>query len=493
MNKAIKWLLYLLAGIVLIVAGLYIYARITMGSINATFGEGELSSASLSSRIKLPPGFSMGVYAANIPHARLLRFTRTGDLLVAVPSDDKILLLGRDANGDGKADYVRTLIKGLNGPNGMDFYKDWLYIAETDAIGRVKFNHETGRLAGDYEQIVKGLPGGGNHWQKRLRFGPDGLMYVTLGSSCNVCIEKDKRRATMMTFNPDGSDPKIFATGLRNSAGFDWRPADGQIYATDNGRDGLGDNFPPCEFNLIKQGQFYGWPFANGNNVPDPDLGEGHAAEIANATPPVHGFRAHNAPLGMVFVRGDAFPPAWRGTAIVALHGSWNRSEKDGYKVVALRWDEKGNITESDFVTGFLKDGDVIGRPAEVAEGPDGAIYIADDYAGAVYRVAYGEEQSLEIPQTRVMEYNKVETLAAIAPEERERLAVQGEQLFKGGPCLNCHGDAGVMKVKLEHIGDKYDVDTLVKFLERPRPPMPIIPHSTEERKALAVYLIKTY
>ena len=419
MNKAVKWLLYVLAAVLLVVAGLYIYVRITIGAVNFTTGQVSPSTSKLASRIKLPPGFSMGVYAANIPNARLMRFTHTGDLLVAVPSDDKIVLLGRDANGDGKADYARVLMRGLNGPNGMDFYKNWLYIAETDAIGRVPFDHETGRLTGKYERVVTGLPGGGNHWQKRLRFGPDGLMYVTIGSSCNVCIEKDKRRATMMTFKPDGSDPQIFATGLRNSAGFDWRPADGEIYATDNGRDGLGDNFPPCEFNHIEKGHFYGWPFANGNNVPDPDLGEGHAAEIASATPPVHGFRAHNAPLGMVFVRGDAFPEAYRGAAIVALHGSWNRSEKDGYKVVSLQWNTAGDIVEKDFVSGFLKDGDVIGRPAEIAQGPDGAIYIADDYAGAIYRVAWHEKQSLEIPQTQVMEYSKSETLAAIEPGDR--------------------------------------------------------------------------
>lgn len=386
-----KWVLYCLGGLLAVVVILIIVARLYVGAVNVPMGEGKVDADLLSQRIKLPDGFDFEVYAADIPNARIIRFTDAGELLVANPNLGKIMLLQRDDDGDGQADGRKVLIDGLNGPNGLDFYKEWLYIAETDAIGRVPFDHENGTLSGEYERIVTGLPGGGNHWKKPLLFGPDGLMYVVFGSSCNVCEEKDKRRAAMLRYQPDGSGEEIVATGLRNSAGFDWSPWDGQIYATDNGRDMLGDDYPPCELNKIEQGNFYGWPYANGNNEMDPDMGEGKELEIAAAKPMLHGFRAHTAPLGIIFLRGGNIPSEYRGAALVALHGSWNRSEKDGYEVVSLHWDESGQIEERAFMTGFLKDDEVIGRPAELTQGPDGAIYIADDYAGAIYRVFYRE------------------------------------------------------------------------------------------------------
>ena len=181
--------------------------------------------------------------------------------------------------------------------------------------------------------------------------------------------------------------------------GFDWRPATRELYATDNGRDLMGDDFPPCELNRIVKGGFYGWPYANGDNVPDPDMagknpGGKNAARLGAALAPAHAFGAHNAPLGITFVRSPEAPPPLRGAALVALHGSWNRTRKDGYKVVSLHWRPDGGIEERDFVTGFELDEDVIGRPVDVAEGPDGAFYISDDYAGSVYRVTYRPTQS---------------------------------------------------------------------------------------------------
>jgi glucose/arabinose dehydrogenase len=243
-------------------------------------------------------------------------------------------------------------------------------------------------VEGDLETVVEGIPGGGNHWTRTLRFGPDGWMYVSIGSSCNVCEERDPRRAAIVRYRPDGSGAEVFATGLRNAVGFDWRPGSGELYATDNGRDLLGDDFPPCELNRVVQGGFYGWPRANGDRVPDPDRGAGHEEEIARSIPPVHGFRAHTAPLGMTFLRSESLPPAYRGAALAALHGSWNRSRKDGYEVVSLHW--TGDVVEERrFLWGFEVDEDVVGRPVDVLEGPDGAIYVSDDYAGSVYRIVW--------------------------------------------------------------------------------------------------------
>jgi glucose/arabinose dehydrogenase len=350
-------------------------------------------------RMRVPPGFVLTAWAEGVRGARVLRFTPAGDLLVSAPVQNSILLLERDADGDGRADGQRVLVSDLQNPHGIDLYDDWLYIGETGALARVGFDPGTApdtggpsgaRLTGDLERLVTGIPAGGNHWTRTIRFGPDGWLYMNVGSSCNVCWEDDpQRRAAMLRFRPDGSGEQTFATGLRNTVGFDWKPGTRDLYGTDNGRDLLGDDFPPCELNLIVRGGFYGFPVANGDRVPDPDLGEGQTERIEASIPPVHAFGAHTAPLGMTFVRGDDVPEPYRGAALVALHGSWNRTQKSGYKVVSLHWGEDGGIDERDFLVGFERDEDVIGRPADVTEGPDGAFYVSDDYAGVVWRIAY--------------------------------------------------------------------------------------------------------
>lgn len=347
------------------------------------------ASDELAGRVRVPEGFGIGIFAAGIPNARFLRFTPAGDLLVSSPREGTVFLVEGDADGDGEADGVSALIGGLDRPHGLDLRGDWLYVGEMGRVVRVRFDPRERRVSGEIEVVVGDLPVGGNHWTRTIRFGPDGHLYVSIGSSCNVCVEEDGRRAAIVRYRPDGTGGEVYASGLRNSVGFDWQPGTGALYATDNGRDFLGDDFPPCELNRIERGVFYGWPYANGFGVPDPDLGAGNEAEIRRSRHPEHGFAAHTAPLGITFYRGTAFPERYRGAAFVALHGSWNRTSKVGYKVVSLVW-EAGGIVESDFVTGFEIDEDVIGRPVDVAEGPDGALYVSDDYAGAVYRVAYG-------------------------------------------------------------------------------------------------------
>ena len=358
--------------------------------LHLVFGRGAApEEEGFSERIRVPEGFAIGIYAQGLPSARFLRFAPSGDLLVSLSRHDRIELIERDEDGDGRADGHRVLIEGLNRPHGMDFHGGWLYIAEADAVGRIRFDGRQRAVEGPYERIVTGLPKGG-HWTRSLRFGPDGWMYLSLGSSCNVCEEKDPRRAAIVRYRPDGSGEEIYATGLRNAVGFDWRPGSGELYATDNGRDLLGDDFPPCELNLIVKGGFYGWPYANGDRVEDPDYGDGQGDRIRASIPPVHGFRAHNAPLGIAFVRSRGAPPGYHDAALVALHGSWNRTRKDGYRVVSLHWREDGSIEERDFAVGFEFDDNVIGRPVDVAQGPDGAFYISDDFASAIYRIAFG-------------------------------------------------------------------------------------------------------
>jgi glucose/arabinose dehydrogenase len=380
---------------------------------NTLFGRGTDTpeGGEVDARMRAPEGFRISLWAENVQNARVLRFTPSGDLLVSSPRQNSILLIERDGDGDGRADGQRVLLESLDHPHGVELREGWLYVGETGAIARVPFDSGTpiaegsegsegsesstsgksgARITGDLERIVTDLPPGGNHWTRTIRFGPDGLLYVNVGSSCNICKEDDpERRAAMLRFRPDGSEEQTFATGLRNSAGFDWQPGTDALYATDNGRDLLGDDFPPCELNRLVEGGFYGFPVANGNRVPDPDHGEGAEEQIAASIPPAHPFRAHNAPLGMSFLRGESMPLDYRGAALVALHGSWNRSQKDGYKVVSLHFGPDGTITERDFLTGFELDENVIGRPADVTEGPDGAIYVSDDYAGVIWRVEY--------------------------------------------------------------------------------------------------------
>ena len=360
--------------------------------INFPFGHEDSPSAGLlNSRMTLPDGFSVTVYAADLPGARMLHLTSKGDLLVSMPNSGRIMLVERDQYGMGQSIGRRSLLTGLNKPHGIEIYKEWLYVAETDAIGRVLFDQETGKIRGDFERIVTDLPGGGNHWSRTIHFGPDGLMYISIGSSCNVCEEGDARRGSIMRFRPDGSNGEIYATGLRNTVGFTWRPGTNELYGVDNGRDLLGDDFPPCELNRIEKGKFYGWPYANGSQIPDPDFGEGNAQMIRESILPAHPFGAHTAPLAITFLKNKNLPPDYYGAAIVALHGSWNRSEKTGYQLVSLHFDGNRNVTERPFLTGFEVNGDVIGRPVDVVESLDGSLFVSDDYSGTIYRISYLE------------------------------------------------------------------------------------------------------
>jgi glucose/arabinose dehydrogenase len=450
------------------------------------------TATSVKQRFQLPPGFHLELYAANLPKARFLRFTPGGDLLLSRPHSGDIILLRSDANGDGQPDAVITLLDGLKRPAGMDFDGDTLYIAESNRIGRVAFDSANGRLAGDYEPLVEGFSDDGNHWSKTLRAGPDGFLYLSQGSTCNICVEEDERRATMMRFRPDGSGAEIFATGLRNSVGFDWAPWNGGLYATDNGRDLMGDDFPPCELNLVEQGRFYGWPYFNGANVPDPDMGPDPLAGQREPTPPAHDFRAHNAPLGITFIDGRNWPAGYERAALVALHGSWNRSIADGYKVVSLHWTDKG-IEERDFLTGFNRDGDIAGRPVDVAQGPDGAVYISDDYAGAIYRVTYGDEgHDWQPPTTPAPVASRLDTEppAWLAGADLPAMAERGAQLYFYYDCASCHEEGENPKL-LTGLADRLGYDAVIDVLKAPQSPMPIYPLSETQLRELAVYLLQ--
>jgi glucose/arabinose dehydrogenase len=448
--------------------------------------------------LRVPDGFAVGLFAAGIPNARMLRFTESGDLLVSTPRSGRVWIVGRDDDGDGRSDSVSPLLEGLDRPHGLDLRAGWLYVAEGTAVRRVRFDAGARRTNGALETIVSGLPDGENHWTRTVRFGPDDGLYVSVGSSCNVCVEDDPERAAMLRFEPDGTGRRVFASGLRNSVGFDWKPGTGELYATDNGRDLLGDDIPPCELNRVVDGGFYGWPFAWGDRVPDPDLGAGHEAEIARSLPPVHGFRAHNAPLGITFVRHPDAPDALRGAALVALHGSWNRTKKDGYEVVSLHWKADGTIEERSFLGGFLRGDQAIGRPVDVAEGPDGAYYVSDDYAGAIYRVSPPGAAAMRAATDDVggTRDDAASPLGTIPEAERASLHATGKSLYEAHACFRCHETArtepGAVALPLANLASKYDVASLAAFLAAPQPPMPRFPLDEAQRRALAVYVLGT-
>jgi len=490
-----------LAVVVVLIASvpLYLLATGTIDSsslrmvMNVMTGMGgpATSAASVQLRYRVPEGFTLQLYASDLPKARFLRFTPDGDLLVSRPHSGDIVLLRRDADGDGHPDAVETLIEGLRRPLGMDFEGDWLYIAESNRIGRVPFDSDSGTLRGDYQPLIEGLTDNGNHWSKTIRIGRDNLLYLAQGSTCNICTEEDHRRATMMRFQLDGSEPETIATGLRNSVGFDWAPWSGELYATDNGRDMLGDDFPPCELNRIEQGNFYGWPYFNGDNIPDPDMGTDPLSVQRKPTAPAHGFRAHNAPLGMTFLVGEGLPTRYQRSALVALHGSWNRSNPDGYKVVSLHWSDNG-IEERDFLTGFNRDGNIRGRPVDVAQGPDGAIYISDDYAGAIYRVSYGQDSAASSPVLAIPTVDRLDAQAPawLAEADLAAMANRGGELYQHHECRSCH-EQGENPKLLAGLSERLGYKAVIEVLKAPQSPMPIYPLSEIEQRELAVFLLR--
>lgn len=451
-------------------------------------------------RWKAPAGFAISLYAA-VPRARLLHMTETGDLLVSAPRTNQIWLLERDRDGDAQPDAVRALDLALDRPHGIEIFEGALYIGEGTRVRRVAFDVQRGAPVGALETLVDDLPDGGNHWTRTVGIGPDRGLYVTVGSSCNVCEEEDERRAAMLRYELDGSGYELYASGLRNAVDFAWHPATGELFATDNGRDLLGDDFPPCELDRIVRGGFYGWPYVNGNGVPDPDFGDTRPDLSSRAISPAHEFRAHNAPLGIGFARRGVAPAGYEDAAFVALHGSWNRTRKDGYRVVSLHWRDDGSIEERDFLSGFELDGHVMGRPVDVAVGRDGAVYVSDDYAGAVWRVARSGASSLAAPDARASAAGSVAPSSATAPahdldpRERADLDRRGSELYEQHACATCHeieraGD-GVVAVPLERLAERYDVASLAEYFLAPTPPMPAFDLDADARRALAVHLLE--
>lgn len=336
--------------------------------------------------IKLPPGFSIDIYADNVPKARSLCLSPKGTLFVGTQERGTVYAIVDD-NGDFSADRVYKLA-GLNMPNGVAFREGDLYVAEVNRV--IKFSNIENQLEAPPKPSVvnKSFPRDKYHGWKFIRFSPDDRLYVPVGVPCNICDRGDPY-GSIMRMNADGSKLEIFARGIRNTVGFDWHPDTGDLWFTDNGRDWLGDDIPPDELNRAPEpGLHFGYPHLHGKDISDPRFG--HGAGEHNITLPVQELGPHVAAIGMRFYTGAMFPGKYQKQIFIAEHGSWNRKNKIGYRIMLVRLENNRSAGYEPFATGWLQPGGKVwGRPVDVEVMPDGSMLVSDDHAGVIYRIVY--------------------------------------------------------------------------------------------------------
>lgn len=342
-------------------------------------------------KIKLPPGFSISVYAV-VPNARSLCWGSKGTLFVGNKDEGNVYAVV-DADQNGRADTVYKIASGLTMPNGVAFRDGSLYVAEMSRI--IRFDNIESQLASPPTPVVvyDKYPDKSHHGWKFIAFGPDGKLYVPVGAPCNVCEEKDPVFATITRLNPDGSGMEIFAKGIRNTVGFAWHPETKELWFTDNGRDNMGEDIPEDELNYApKKDMHFGFPYCHQGTELDPEFGKGK--NCADYTPPVQKMGPHVAALGMRFYTAGMFPADYKNRIFIAQHGSWNRKIPAGYRVMTVTLDGNKATKFEEFASGWLPGTDekeVFGRPVDVEIAADGSLLISDDKQGVIYRVAYGK------------------------------------------------------------------------------------------------------
>ena len=368
-----------------------------------------------------PEGFAVSRFATGIKSPRNMIITPNGDVLIVLTNSERSaveavantvtgkaksevpgksansILLYRDADKDGKAETITTFLSGLNQPYGMTIIGNNFYVANTDGILQYPYKPGDTKITANGKKILS-LPAGGynNHWTRNLITNSDkSKIYVTVGSGSNVGengMENEVRRANILEINPDGTGEKIYASGLRNPVGVDWAPGTNMLWTAVNERDGLGDELVPDYITSVKQGAFYGWPFSYYGQNEDPRMKGKNPELVKKAIAPDVPVGSHTASLGLAFYKATKFPAKYQGGAFIGQHGSWNRSALTGYKVAFVPF-KNGKPTgkPEDFLTGFIANaekGEVYGRPVGVTLTPDGALLVADDVSGIVWRVA---------------------------------------------------------------------------------------------------------
>ncbi len=370
--------------LLLVLAGTFIY--LNRGYLVPVL-PGSAVAANGIQHINLPPGFRIELYADNLPGARSLSMSPSGTLFVGTRREGKVYAL-QDRDNDYQADQIYTLASGLRMPNGVAFHNGDLYVAEVERV--LRFPQIENSLQDPPKPIVVSTdyPDDEAHGWKFIAFGPDGKLYIPVGMPCNVCLPDEEIYGTITRLDPTGGRPEIFARGVRNSVGFDWHPQSGELWFTDNGRDWLGDDLPNDELNHAPQaGMHFGFPFCNQGDLADPDYGDHRPC--SEFTPPALKLGPHVAALGMRFYRGSQFPEHYRGGIFIAQHGSWNRSEPIGYRVVFVPLHNNQTGPLEIFAQGWLRDGRASGRPVDLLELPDGSLLLSDDKGGRIYRIFY--------------------------------------------------------------------------------------------------------
>ena len=336
--------------------------------------------------VLLPDGFSASLVGAGLKQPRFMAFDDAGNLLVADAGAGAVYRYS--ASNGAIASTPRPpapLLSGLNAPSNVALWAGYLYVGETTAISRYAYDPFSGGV-GARELVVPDLPRGG-HSTRTVIFGPDGSMYVSIGSSCNICDEVDERRAAVLRFQPDGSGYDRFAWGLRNAVGLAIQPGSGLLWATVNERDNQGNEIPPDLVTIVQAGQNFGWPSCQPPSA-RPQLPGRDCSEVI---PPTIGIQAHSAPLGLAFYTGQSFPPEYAGDLFVVQHGSWNRQPPAPPKLLRIDFEDEQPVNARDFLTGWQDaDGNRWGRPAGVIVAPDGSLIVSDDQAGFLYRITFG-------------------------------------------------------------------------------------------------------
>jgi Raf kinase inhibitor-like YbhB/YbcL family protein len=376
--------------------------------------------------LKAPAGFKVSVFARDLKNARIIAVAPDGRVYVSRRDTGDVLML-QDSNGDGVADGAPVKVLDRAGAHGLAIHDGQLYVATVKEVFVAPILAD-GTL-GEAKLIIGDLPDSGQHPNRTLAFGPDGMLYISAGSTCNACNESNPENATLLRASPDGKSRVIVANGLRNTIGFDWHPATGELWGMDHGIDFLGDEIQPEELNKIEQGKRYGWPHVWGDGGLNPQStppGEITKEQWkAVSVPMTLGYKAHAAPMQMVFAKGGGmFPAEYAGNAFVTFRGSWNRKVAAGYEIARVRFANGKPQRFEPFVTGFLTDNGRthIARPVGLAWAKDGALLMADDANGVIYRIAYaGSAKAAAAMQTPADEMRRQASRGIGVPLAKDR------------------------------------------------------------------------
>ncbi|MEM6726176.1 MAG: PQQ-dependent sugar dehydrogenase [Bacteroidota bacterium] len=376
-----KKLLLLLA--ILLVGGFILFSFLPITLSPKPKGDKEIQL----DKIRLPEGFKISLYAEDVDNARSMALSPNGILYVGNRGGDKVYALV-DQDGDYRAEKKYVVAEGLNMPNGVAWRDGDLYIAEVSRISKLENIDEQLDNPPSLITINADFPTDKHHGWKFIAFGPDDKLYVPVGAPCNVCEKEDERYASITRMDPDGSNVEVFVHGVRNTVGFTWHPETLEMWFTDNGRDWLGDELPACELNHApKQGLHYGFPYCHQGDTPDPKFGDSRSCSEFIA--PAQNLGPHVAALGVEFGSALQFPGEYTDYALIAEHGSWNRSERIGYRITMVKIDGNKGVSYEPFAEGWLQDGKPWGRPVDLEYLPDGSMLVSDDFADAIYRISY--------------------------------------------------------------------------------------------------------